>query len=70
MEFSQHNKSGSKPHTGDHGWAPEADPMHGIFVAWGPDFKQGIEHWPNPQHRYLPVVAETAGSVTTCANRW
>jgi predicted AlkP superfamily pyrophosphatase or phosphodiesterase len=32
--------------SGDHGWAPEAEQMHGIFLAWGPDIRQGMEIGP------------------------
>jgi len=31
---------------GDHGWAPEAPDMHGIFIAWGPAFRAGLRTGP------------------------
>lgn len=31
---------------GDHGWSPEAQEMHGFFVASGPAFKQGLSIGP------------------------
>jgi predicted AlkP superfamily pyrophosphatase or phosphodiesterase len=31
---------------GDHGWAPEAPEMHGIFIASGPAFRRGFEIGP------------------------
>ncbi len=36
----------SKMNPGDHGWPPEAPDMHGLFVASGPDFKQGLNIGP------------------------
>ena len=35
-----------RTHPGDHGWAPEADAMHGLFLAWGPAFKSGFQTGP------------------------
>jgi predicted AlkP superfamily pyrophosphatase or phosphodiesterase len=35
-----------KAHSGDHGWAPEAEAMHGIFIASGPAFRKGLEIGP------------------------
>jgi predicted AlkP superfamily pyrophosphatase or phosphodiesterase len=32
---------GHKINAGDHGWAPEAPEMHGIFIASGPNIKTG-----------------------------
>ncbi|MGD9021085.1 MAG: ectonucleotide pyrophosphatase/phosphodiesterase [Lysobacterales bacterium] len=34
--------AGGKPHAGDHGWAPEAGNMHGIFMAAGPNIRPGV----------------------------
>jgi len=31
-----------KINAGDHGWAPEAPDMHGLFVACGPNIKTGV----------------------------
>lgn len=35
-----------KINAGDHGWRPEAPDMHGIFLAWGPAFRQGMRTGP------------------------
>ena len=34
--------AGGRPHAGDHGWAPEATNMHGIFMAAGPNIRAGV----------------------------
>ena len=36
------NEKSDKITAGDHGWAPEAKEMHGIFIASGPNIKKGV----------------------------
>lgn len=40
--LSSSEKLAHKITAGDHGWAPEANAMHGFFVASGPNIKPGI----------------------------
>ena len=46
---------------GDHGWAPEADEMHGIFLAWGPDIRKGIKVGPARVVDVYPFVLSVLG---------
>ena len=46
---------------GDHGWAPEAPEMHGIFVAGGPNIKPGISLGPINSVDVYPLMLSILG---------
>ena len=47
-----------KAHSGDHGWPPEAEAMHGFFIARGPAFRQGIRIGPVRNVDIYPLLLE------------
>jgi predicted AlkP superfamily pyrophosphatase or phosphodiesterase len=46
---------------GAHGWAPEAEAMHGIFVAHGPNIRHGARPGPVRVVDIYPMMAELLG---------
>lgn len=55
-----------KDSRGDHGWAPEAEGMHGIFLASGPRLPKGKEIGPLSAVDIYPLLMEILGlSITT-----
>ena len=51
----------SKINHGDHGWSPDADEMHGIFLAWGPHIRQGMKLGPIRMVDVYPFVLSVLG---------
>ena len=50
---------GLKP--GTHGWAPEYEAMHGVFVAHGPNIRHGAESGPVRVVDIYPLMAALLG---------
>jgi predicted AlkP superfamily pyrophosphatase or phosphodiesterase len=50
-----------KLNAGDHGWAPEAPAMHGIFIASGPDIKPGVSLGPVNSIDVYPLMISILG---------
>lgn len=50
-----------KINPGDHGWRPEDPAMHGIFLAWGPAFRQGMRTGPVRNVDVHPLLLRVLG---------
>jgi predicted AlkP superfamily pyrophosphatase or phosphodiesterase len=58
--LSSPEKSG-KMYPGDHGWIPEMQEMHGVFIATGPNIEPGISFGPIENVDIYPLMTAILG---------